>query len=507
MNPYMHRRGDTFFFRIAVPPDLRASIGAREITKTLSTSNRRTATPRALLFAAQVKSLFIKLRGDMGTNDDGLRVGFEFEMDMNELGLSRYKIKAEPHELDAVSALAQTIIDSDAQARQKYPAQSLPGPARQSPPAITTQATAGTPTPTFHEVIDGFLKHHGEHGAVSMKEKIKSTMRMLRLFIADIPITTLKQKDFTEFFDMLCSIPFDWDIQTKSLRMTLRELAELDHPKGLAPGTFKTHKLGVRQLLEYASLYFKENFPQGITENKIKYTGDREKGEEKQRALTLPELKRMFEGAEMQSFAKDSTLAHQFWFPTIALFTGARVNEICQLNPQTDILKDPDTGINYFLITDEGDTDDNVIKSVKTGAALKVPMHCKLLELGILSYIERVKAKGHKRIFPEWQAYNGRAAGETQTWFRQFLRDTGLRDETPGAMITGPHCFRHTLLTTGANQESPIFLTCITGHEQKAPVSGAAVGYFGDSLFIPLDQKAELLNQLDYGLKFFTPVH
>ena len=274
----------------------------------------------------------------------------------------------------------------------------------------------------------------------------------------------------------------------------------------MTPDTFIIHRGRVDQLLEYGRVNFQdEGFPTTLTVEKVRYEGDRKDGEEGQRALEPAELKRMFEGSEMQSFASDPALAHQFWLPTIGLFTGARVNEICQLNPQTDILKDYDTGVDYFLISAKTEAAEGVIKSVKKGKTLKVPIHKKLLELGFLDYVERVKATGEKLIFPKWKPIAGRAAGNAQVWFDQFLRDTNLRDETPFAMITGMHCLRHTLVTTGIQQK--LLLDSITGHTQPGgkDISKVFLGYSGAALDASLDEKAALLNRLDYGLTFFRP--
>ncbi len=51
-------------------------------------------------------------------------------------------------------------------------------------------------------------------------------------------------------------------------------------------------------------------------------------------------------------------------------------------------------------------------------------------------------------------------------------------------------------------------LYCITGHVQGAsPIhaTGAGKGYLTLSLLSPLDDRAEVLDQLNYGLSFFTP--
>jgi hypothetical protein len=51
--PYLVRRKNVFYFRLVVPPELRESINAREIVRSLKTENRHEATHQALKLAAQ----------------------------------------------------------------------------------------------------------------------------------------------------------------------------------------------------------------------------------------------------------------------------------------------------------------------------------------------------------------------------------------------------------------------------------------------------------------------
>ncbi len=66
------------------------------------------------------------------------------------------------------------------------------------------------------------------------------------------------------------------------------------------------------------------------------------------------------------------------WGTLLGLFTGARLNEVCQLEV-ADIKRDGD--IWFLNITDEGDTN----KRVKAKASRrKVPLHSELIRLGFL---------------------------------------------------------------------------------------------------------------------------
>ena len=75
---------------------------------------------------------------------------------------------------------------------------------------------------------------------------------------------------------------------------------------------------------------------------------------------------------------------HEFWLPLIALFTGARLNEICQLHLE-DIQQFH--GIWVFDINNKG------VKRLKTSSAVRrVPISQTLIEIGFLDYVEDVKA-------------------------------------------------------------------------------------------------------------------
>jgi len=69
LSPYLQRRGSNLNFRIAIPADLRAFLGGREITKTLRTADKQAAVPAALEHAARIKRAYADLRAAMATPD------------------------------------------------------------------------------------------------------------------------------------------------------------------------------------------------------------------------------------------------------------------------------------------------------------------------------------------------------------------------------------------------------------------------------------------------------
>src|SRR6202007_280907 len=89
--------------------------------------------------------------------------------------------------------------------------------------------------------------------------------------------------------------------------------------------------------------------------------------------------------------AMEAKKPHQKWGVLIAFYTGARLNEIAQL--QTDDIVQQN-GIWCFSFSDSGET-----QRLKNKSSRRViPIHSKLIELGFLNYVKKI---GKGRLFPE----------------------------------------------------------------------------------------------------------
>lgn len=142
--------------------------------------------------------------------------------------------------------------------------------------------------------------------------------------------------------------------------------------------------------------------------------------------------------------------AYRYWTPLIALLTGARENEICQLFI-SDIVQDEETGIWLFDIN-ENDAS-LTFKSLKRPYHnRKVPIHHELIKLGFLEYVEYLKKAGHERVFPELK-YNGernKYATDLTKWFnRTYTNKVNCNITTPK---TSFHSFRHNVINYFAHE-------------------------------------------------------
>ena len=122
-----------------------------------------------------------------------------------------------------------------------------------------------------------------------------------------------------------------------------------------------------------------------------------------------------------------------YWLPLLALFTGARVEELAQLMVR-DIREAPSLG--YFInISDEAAH----AHLKNNNSRRRIPVHELLIACGFLDYVTRQKKTG--MLFPDLKQNNrGKFAGYFSYFFSHYLREKiGITDERKVF-----HSFRHT---------------------------------------------------------------
>ncbi|MGD9834892.1 MAG: DUF6538 domain-containing protein, partial [Piscinibacter sp.] len=119
----------------------------------------------------------------------------------------------------------------------------------------------------------------------------------------------------------------------------------------------------------------------------------------------------------------------QFWLPIIALFTDMRAEEIaCRILPDIKT----SGGIAYFDVREDAEMQQAVKND---GSIREVPIPPRLIDLGFLAYVDRVKAAGHQRLFPELIApttgvHAGKFSKTWGQWWGRWLRgDLGITDD------------------------------------------------------------------------------
>ena len=140
-------------------------------------------------------------------------------------------------------------------------------------------------------------------------------------------------------------------------------------------------------------------------------------------------------GSALKSESLALNKPERYWVTMIASHSGARLNEICQLDV-SDIQEHE--GIWVMNLT--GDSGD---KSIKTHAGNRlVPLHPKLLKLGFLDYVEQTKSSNHQKLFPNLKKMRSTGYGTMIShWFAKYLKKLGIKKKGKNF-----HSFRHTVV-------------------------------------------------------------
>ncbi len=135
----------------------------------------------------------------------------------------------------------------------------------------------------------------------------------------------------------------------------------------------------------------------------------------------------------------------RYWLPLLGLFSGMRLNEMCQLKVGDLTARD---GVRYFDLR-RFRADGRKLKNVSS--ARPVPLHDELIRLGFLDYVASLDAAGW--LFPLLDRTGGAGGSDAiSKWFGRFLGKCGLGQ--PELVF---HSFRHTfrdgMREAGVDQE------------------------------------------------------
>lgn len=148
-----------------------------------------------------------------------------------------------------------------------------------------------------------------------------------------------------------------------------------------------------------------------------------------------------------------------YWIPLLALYTGARLSEICQLELKN--IKEID-GISIIQITDAGDN-----QKVKSDAGNRIiPIHSKLIELGFIDFVNKQVTN---ELWNDLPRRNGKAGGFFSRFFGDLRKKLCIPDDV--VFHSFRHTFRSTLIETGISE---LIIDRLLGHESSGSI-GAKV--------------------------------
>ena len=356
---YLQLRNGIYSFRYIFPQHIQEKYSRKVIKISLQTAYRQHAKALAL-------SMYVKLRYLLGANASFTQV----KDALTELLLSS---------TGAGTAKQQTLRFADFAALPSSQQLHSQLPWHMTAEAISlSSAIAGM---ADAKLSDGIWRAH------TKDDHLSRLKHLLEYFGEDRDITTITPDEMREFRDTLRKLPPNYNKIQKFKNKTVYQLALMNHEKTMSENRVKNLMVTASSLFEWfvQKGTLVKNPAKALVSKKSKRPLDEKP------PFSKSDLEAIFSHPD---FIKNKLKKPSyFWVPLIGLFTGMRLEEICQLHC-ADIYQ-----VDDLWVIDCNSNDGKKLKNLNANRV--IPIHDELVKLGLLDYHQQTNAQGYKRLFPE----------------------------------------------------------------------------------------------------------
>ena len=365
---------------------------------------------------------------------------------------------------------------------------------------------------TVSAVLEEFLsyKNTGDIKLAS-EEKIRSRIEHFTEIMGDISLGELDREVVKDYVTRMQSMPGNLYLMRRKYKISdthkLIEKALADGQPVMSRDAIGRHIESLGSMLKWAKSerYLLDN----PAENILAQSRPTVREQDRRDLFTEDELLRIFSadwfkngaGTPNQYGRYTNFRPFHYWLPLLALYVGGRINELCQLY-LTDIRVDKN-GVAYIdfnldapdkMMDEEAQAGGD--KSLKTVNAIRqVPIHPRLIELGLLEYVDALKAAGYDRLFPELKhnKIKGYRAAASK-WFNEKYFGQTLGFPRDGKKTF--HSMRHTFINAVDEFElNERTIAQLVGHVRGSTT--AMTTYRKDA---DVGEQLDVISQLRYSL-------
>jgi len=352
-----------------------------------------------------------------------------------------------------------------------------------APSHVNVQQDNAVKSVMVSSLVDKFIdyqKRKNDWGKSNSSEiKYRSALKYL-VDLIDKQTDSLKKSDIVKTKELLIKLP---DIRKYPYygKLTIKELHKKNIPREhtISNNTIKQHADRISTFLcwLYENDYCTENYSNNIS-NIVKTT--KKQGKE---PYTHDQLFKLFNSDYNKLEDK------YYWIPLIGLHTGARINEICQMD-KSDVKKID--GIWCFDIMSSNINNGDDKKRVKRESSKRViPIHQKLMELGFLDYVNSRSNK--KKLFDVTYTVTNGYSGSVGSYWLRYQEKCGLSGNVSF------HSFRKTVInyfnqTLGLHEHEHAYYT---GHAHTG--NEGVISYTSKK---PLSDAKAMFDRLEYEIDY-----
>lgn len=317
-------------------------------------------------------------------------------------------------------------------------------------------ATTAPKSEQLATIVEAYCANQISEGSWTTKTESenRSIFALWLRVVGDQPILNYGFEQHRDYKSTLSKLPPNMNKSPRYRDKNIAEILRLNATPA-APNTINKNLVRISALFDWARKYgFTELNPaRGMTIKNPK------RPNEQRQIFSDDELRKLLNSPEY--IQAGHRHPYQFWIPLIALYSGARLNEICQLHLCDFDEKD---GIKVIRISEEGGR-----KRLKTKAANRlIPIHSDLIRLGLIDFVDSLRRAGQIRLFPELKERRDGYGQTASKWFASYCTRCGI-DEA-GKVF---HSFRHTVIDRLKQSEVPKEkIAALVGHEDDSVTFG-----------------------------------
>lgn len=322
-------------------------------------------------------------------------------------------------------------------------------------------------TITLGEVVEQYRVNCEEHGPQSGNKKNTYQIvfnMLIDLYGPDLPFGKFDRSKIEHFRDFISSLPKH--VAQKYPGRSYREIHELSKRGEVetnGPDTKNSYLVPLKGMMKFA---YKHGYVDDQRLTWIDKFVIKKSDQNTITAFTNAELETLFDPIKYPVRPNFSVMplrttelrdASKYLIPLLCLYTGARLNEICQLLVE-DVFK-----VGSVWIIDHVDEEEDGKKLKNEPSRRRVPIHSKLKKIGFLDYVMRLQNLGERRLFPTFKTDKyGYWSGSASKWFARYRKSVGLTQ-----VGGGTRRFRHTFRTALDDADVPLAKAQMLGGWQR----------------------------------------
>ncbi len=468
-----HPVSGIFYYRETVPAHLRPALGKREIKKSLGTGRKTEAIRAAQLLHAETVKLFERAERRM-TKRNAKPTPDQAQTAADMLAaLERPSVAPSGAFEKIVLSLAggKVTIERDDPAEEAAIAAKLLAAASGGATPAAEPLRTGRPrkkntvTPLLSEMIGAYFTEV-EATKTQQPRTIEENEAIFRLLVevTGNPLAeSIGVQQASNFKNVLLQLPAN-RTKGKNAGKTVAQLVKMEHKTKMSTGSVNKYLRRVSALFTWGKRhgFVNDNPFSGLAIRRTKLP------HQQRERFTVEELQKLLDPANLPP---DQKRGYMYWLPWLGLYTGARLEELCQLHLE-DIRQDGDLWVFDINAKDE--------KRLKTLSSERlIPVHPRLIELGFLSYVEGLRDRGEQRLFPELRHRRDGYGMTASKWFGRYRERLGI--EKPF------HSLRHTFIDTlhqlGEDHKK---IAALVGHADESMTGGRYSKPFRPEVLLPV---------------------